>query len=530
MERIGFLSDRPAPLRRHAAWLLVSAAYLFASPYFEQLNNPNENVRVWATRAVAVHGVLEIDDVVREWGYVNDKAKNEPHVYSSKAPGVSLLGVPVLVAETKIDRWLGRPPLGKRAITFWLRLFAVKLPMLAFLWAFGRYAERATGSAFGRDLCVVALGLGTMLYPYGGLFVGHALAAAAAFGAFMLMDALPETRPARLPARLGAAGLLSGAAVVLEYQVLLVALALGVAALLWHRRRAIWFFAGTVPPAVALGAYHQALFGKPWAFPYANIENPVFARTAHAAGFHGLSWPQPAAFPAFLVSPAYGLFAFSPVLLPGLVGAVWMAWRGPSRREGYLVLAIALSMFLFLAGMSNWRAGWCVGPRYIAAVVPFLFLPILRLWPAIARRGWATAGLVGLTTVSVVLNVVSGAVYPHYPEALRNPVFQLAFPLVGQGYTPYGVGWALGLRGLAALLPLAVVVVGALALVAGGQRVPDWRRRLAHAAAAAGLAAVFLAALGQYARTPTPAEAHAQATVRSLWEPRAGIPDTHPRL
>ncbi|HSS37197.1 MAG TPA: hypothetical protein VLT58_00365, partial [Polyangia bacterium] len=471
-------------VRRHAAWVLVSAAYLFASPYFEQLNNPNENVRVWATRAVAVHGVLDLDGVIREWGYVNDKAKNERHVYSSKAPGVSLLGVPILVTEMKVDRWLGRPPPGKHAITFWLRLFAVKLPLCGFLWAFARYVERATGSPFARDLCVVALGLGTMLYPYGGLFVGHALAAAAAFGAFMLIDDDPA---AARPARLAAAGALAGAAVVLEYQVLLVALALAVAALIWHRRRGLWFIAGTLPPAVALGAYHQALFGKPWAFPYANIENPVFARTAHAAGFHGLSWPHLDAFPAFLFSPAYGLFAFSPVLLPGLVGAAWLAWRGPSRREGYLVLAITLSMFLFLAGMSNWRAGWCVGPRYIAAVVPFLFLPILRLWPAIARRGWATAGLVGLTIVSVVLNVVSGAVYPHYPEALRNPVFQLAFPLLAQGYTPYGAGWALGLRGLATLLPIAVAVAGALALVAGGEGPADWRRRLRHGGAAAGV-------------------------------------------
>ncbi|MES1157899.1 MAG: hypothetical protein ABUL67_02250, partial [Haliangium ochraceum] len=302
------------------------------------------------------------------------------------------------------------------------------------------------------------------------------------------------------------------------------------AALARYRRRGCWFLAGTGPPAVALGAYHQAIFGKPWAFPYANIENPVFARTAHAAGFHGLSWPQLDAFPAFLVSPAYGLFAFSPVLLPGLVGAAWMAGRGPSRRDGYLVLAIALAMFLFLAGMSNWRAGWCVGPRYITAVVPFLFLPILRLWPAIAGRGWATAGLVGLTIVSVVLNVVSGAVYPHYPEPLRNPVFQLAFPLLAQGYTPYGAGWVLGLRGLAALLPIAATVAGGLALVAGGVGPPDWRRRLAHAGVATGLAAVFLMLLGRYGQTPTPAEAHAQAMVRSLWEPRAGIPDAHPRL
>jgi hypothetical protein len=520
----------PSLLRRHAVWLLVSAAYLFASPYFEQLNNPNENVRVWATRAIAVHGVLNIDDVVREWGYVNDKAKNDRHVYSSKAPGVSFLGVPVLVTEMTVDRWLGRPPPGKQDITFWLRLFAVKLPMCAFLWAFARYAERATGSGFARDLCVVGLGLGTMLYAYGGLFVGHALAGAAAFGAFMSIDQAGDARPGSVAARLGGAGLLAGAAVVLEYQVLLVALALGVLALVRYRRRALWFPAGAVPPAVALGVYHRALFGKPWAFPYANIENPVFARTAHAAGFHGLSWPRLEAFPAFLVSPAYGLFAFSPVLLPGLVGAVWLAWRGPARRDGHLVLAIALSMFVFLAGMSNWRAGWCVGPRYIAAVVPFLFLPILRLWPAIARRWWATAALVGLTIVSVVLNVVSGAVYPHYPEALRNPVFQLAFPLVQQGYTPYGAGWALGLRGLAALLPIAVAVAGALGLVVADAGRANPRRRLAQAGVGAGVAAVLLAALGQYARTPTPAEAHDEATVRSLWEPRQGIPDAHRRL
>ena len=58
--------------------------------------------------------------------------------------------------------------------------------MLVFFWFFAGYVERKTGSALARDLLLVVLGLGTMLYPYGGMFVGHALAAAAAFGAFML--------------------------------------------------------------------------------------------------------------------------------------------------------------------------------------------------------------------------------------------------------------------------------------------------------------------------------------------------------
>ena len=120
-----------SPFRRHVAWGLCCAAYLIAAPYFERLNNPNENVRVWATRAIVAHHVLNIDDVQREWGWVNDKAKNEHHVYSGKAPGATFAGVPVLWVQTKLRQLVGWPPPGKHAATFWLRLFVVKLPLCA---------------------------------------------------------------------------------------------------------------------------------------------------------------------------------------------------------------------------------------------------------------------------------------------------------------------------------------------------------------------------------------------------------------
>jgi hypothetical protein len=515
-------------LRRHAAWFLVAGTTLVVSPYYERLNNPNENVRIWATRAIVGHHVLDIDAVVREWGYVNDKAKNDRHVYSSKAPGVTFLGVPVLFVETKLRALIGWPAPGKAEVTFWLRLFAVKLPLLAFLWAFARYVERRTGSALARDLLVVALGLGTMLYPYGGMFVGHALAAAATFSAFMLIDDPRKDQPtaARTAAlRIGAAGFLAAAAVALEYQAVLVAAALAVY-LAVRRRRALPAFAlGALSPAIALGAYHTALFGRPWILPYANIENPVFAATAHQAGFHGLSFPHPEAFPAFLISPAYGLFAFSPVLLAGLWGAITLAVRGP-RREGVLVLAIAGVLFLFLAGMSNWRAGWCVGPRYIATVAPFLLLPLIQLWRVLSR-GWGTAVIAGLTVPSVLLNVVSGALYPHYPEAFDNPVFDLAFPLLGAGYTPYGLGWLLGLRGLAAMAPVAVLVVAALALVVAGDD-PRPRRAAVHLARVAAIAGGFLLALSAYGRAPRAEETRAAATVRALWPPPLAPPRAAP--
>jgi hypothetical protein len=509
--------------RRHAAWLLVVLATLLVSPYFERLNNPNENVRVWATRAIVEHHVLNVDEVSREWGYVNDKAKNERHVYSSKAPGVSFLGVPVLFVQTKLRALCGWPAPNKRQATFWLRLFAVKLPIAAFLWAFAGYVERKTRSSLARDLLVVALGLGTLLYPYAGLFVGHALAAAAAFAAYMLLDPADDpggSAGAGANRGLAAAGLLAGLAVIFEYQAILVALVLATYAFARHRRRVLIFASGALPAVVALGTYHTALFGRPWTFPYANIENPVFARTAHQAGFHGLTLPDLATVPTFLFSPAYGLFTFSPVLALGAAGAIVLLVRGP-RREGALVAAICLCMFLFLAGMSNWRGGWCVGPRYITTVAPFLLVPLIELWPRLTELRWGTAAIVGLTIPSVFLNVVSGAVYPHYPEQLDNPVFDLALPLLGAGYVPYGLGWLLGLPGLWAMAPLAVIVLGAIALSASGDD-PRPREAGAHLAIGIAIAVAFLLPLSAYGRTPRAVEAQAAATVRALWDPPRG--------
>jgi len=140
------LDRRAAPARepllcRHAAWLLVTVAYLFVFPYYERINNPNENVRIWMTRAIVAHHVLNIDQVSREWGWVNDKATTGKHLYSSKAPGTSFLGVPVLFAETQLHRLIRLPPPTKRQTTLWLRVFSVELPMALFL-----FSSRATSS------------------------------------------------------------------------------------------------------------------------------------------------------------------------------------------------------------------------------------------------------------------------------------------------------------------------------------------------------------------------------------------------
>ncbi|HVX93895.1 MAG TPA: hypothetical protein VHK47_03200 [Polyangia bacterium] len=509
--------------RRSAVWLLVTLAYLFAFPYYERLNNPNENARTWATRAIVEHGVLNIDAEEREWGYVNDKCKNDKHVYSGKAPGASFLGVPVLAVVTKIRHLQGRPSPGKMETTFWLRLFAVKVPLCVFFWFFARYVERLTGSRQARDVLLAALGLGTLMYPYGGLFVGHALAAAAACGAYMLLAPAsgPGARRGGLDPRLVGAGLLAGATVVFEYQAAFVVAALTVYAVHRYRRESVAYFLGAAPMAVGLGAYHTAIFGRPWRFPFGNVENPEFLRRDHSAGFHGLALPKLPALGASLFAPDYGLFVFSPILAVGLLAALALLPRRP-RRDAALVVAASALMFLFLAGMSNWRAGWCVGPRYITTVAPFLVLGVAFAWAVIQRRTWLMAPTLGLVIVSVFLNVVSGAVYPHYPEVFDNPVFDLTLPVLRAGYAPYSFGWLLGLRGLASVAPLALVVLGALGLGLAGEA-PRPPRRWARISGALAVAALCLLALSAYGRKPSPGEQSSAAFVRATWEPQPAI-------
>ena len=495
---------------RHLVWVLVSLAYLTVFPFYQRINNPNENVRIWMTRAIVDLHELSINRACQKWGYVNDKVIVDGRLYAGKAPGASFLGVPVYAVQRTVARWVGIKELSQRSITLALRLFGVGVPLSIFLFFYARYVERLTRSAAARDLLVAALGLGTILYPYGVIFVGHALGAALCFSGFMLLSTEPSRAPRR--SRLAWAGALVGFSVFFEYQIGIAAIVLGVYAFARHRREAIFFALGALPAIFAFGAYHTVVFGRPWGLPYSHIENPVFAQLPKQVGL-----PSPRAALSVLFSIDLGLFVFSPFLLVGLVGAIAQAARG-DRLEGAAILAVTAGMVLFVATLPNWHPGWCVGPRYISVVAPFLTTGIAYAWRSTRWRFGLSLLTAGLVIPSVVLNVVSGAVYPHYPEAFDNPVFDLTIPLLRDGYVPYSLGWWLGMRGLMSLLPLAVIVVSAIAPgVAGEDR--RLRRWPIHACLALAIGALFLVPLSRYGRAPRAAEAHDTELVRSTWEP-----------
>jgi hypothetical protein len=489
-------------------WAAVAAAYLVIFPYYRALENPNENVRVYATRALAHHGTWALTEVIAAWGNVTDTAAVGGVRYSSKAPGTTLLGVPVHFVHDRLGLLLtGHSP--SLAASIWvLRVFTVIGPLLAFLWLFGRRVQAETESEAARDLLILGLGLGTMFYPYGLAFVGHAQSAALLFGAYL---ALPVATPDRR--RLLLAGLLAGLSVVFEYQALLAAVVVAIFVLVTWRQHALWFALGALLPALLLGVYHAALFGGPFELPYAHLDDANYTLYHHSQGFLGLGRPRARVLQAAFLSVDYGLFIYSPFLACGFGAALWATVRRGTRPQA-LVLAVTCVMAVFLSGMANWRGGWCAaGPRYIAVVVPFLAYALALSWKDVWQpRPWARAGLLALVLVSVVACALSG-LFPHFPVQLDNPLFDLVAPLMLKGFVPHSLGTALGVPGLLALLPWAGALV--VAIVGVARRFADGRR----VAAACAVAAMLVTALGFYGRD-TREDARVRTFIEQQWEPR----------
>jgi len=525
---------------------LVAFLYFATWPFHHGLNNPNEMVRVYMTKALVDHGTPAIDAVVREWGPVDDKAIHQGHLYAAKAPLQSLVGVPVY-------EWLiSRGTLAdKRRVTTRLRWWSSTLPGLALAFALAAWA-RARAPALGATRRIgtalgLALALGTMLYPYALTFTGHILAAATAGGAYLGAMALsrcpPDTRRARTLALL--TGALAGAAPFAEYPAALVALPSLLGAL-WvtpPRSRlalAARLAAGAAAP-LALGLYvHWMCWGSPFATAYSFLQNRGYARV-HGSGFFGVGLPKGEALWGALFSPETGLFFYSPVLLVGLVAASMSALglRVPAAPDGTsssdepgrpldrrlaVVALVACGLeFLFIAGHRGWRGGWTVGPRYIIGVVPVLGVWTIEAVARPALRRMAAP----LAAASILITGPAAALYPHLPDAYTNPVGAFLWPSYRAGLGTYGIAHSLGLTGHAAnlvhLLPLIVAALYvALADVvlrdARGARPP--RSTLVEPVASAAAVGLLLFGIALIPERDPPAAARETTRLWGFWEPR----------
>jgi hypothetical protein len=472
---------------KRTALLIFLVLLLGYGYFFPRWAEWNQNSRMDLTLAIVEQGTITIDDYYENTG---DYAVYGGHVYTDKAPGTSFLGVPTyfvfrLVADTPPVQALLHRLDGSQALVSTLReggsglleqkvyfaaaLYAttfvtVSLPSAllgALLYLFmGRLFTPKSERILERVALTLAYGLATVVFPYSTVFYGHQIAAALLFFAFYL---LYRVRQGEISHHwLWGVGGLLGLAVLTEFPALILMVILALYALWFLDRKweIIKLGLGGLPFALILGWYNVSAFGSPFSSSYRYLGRfPEISNT----GFLGFSRPSLEALWGVTFSPYRGLFFLSPFLLLAIPG-FWYLFRSHRwRAEAALWLGLVLAQLALISAWYDWRGGFAIGPRNLLTILPFLMLPAafcVRSWqgkPLLPALAW---GLVAISFGLVWVASVSGQEFA--PVVIANPLIDFFWPKFRAGDIARNLGMVVGLSSWYSLLPLILVLGGAL--------------------------------------------------------------------
>jgi hypothetical protein len=163
------------------------------------------------------------------------------------------------------------------------------------------------------------------------------------------------------------------------------------------------------------------------------------------------------------------------------------------------------------------RGGWSAGARQLVGMLPFAACLAAVGFELAGRRLFTRVLACGAVLASAIVFFVAATTYPHWPDGLRNPLYELSFPLLAQGYAVHSLGTWVGLHGLWSLLPLYLLAfAGCAYLLFRGIRRPALVLGLAGV-----LAIGIVASYGYFPRTGGYAKT-AWGWITATWEPRRG--------
>ena len=453
----------------------------------------NETVRFATTVRLIENGTVELGPYAAR---TNDVATYHGRFYNDKAPGVSLLLAPIyaLVRLVSSDFDVARHA---------CRLLS--LTLLALFTAFFLWHRLIAWGLPGRLSLVAACGfvISSTAWPFFTMLYGHGFAACLILiGILLLVEYRKRNGELRL---LAFSGLCFGSSIAIEYPTALLGVCAGLYLISFERRvgRVALFVAlGAVLPALICGGFNYAAFGNPFHFGYSEEKYAYFSRHM-SRGLMGAGLPRLDNLYLLLLSPAKGLFFWSPFLLFGLAGMIVMIARQP--REGFLLFGMFLSSALFFSGYYEASGAASLGPRHLAPLVGPLVLAGAWL---IGRAGprWRGA-YVGAAIFSSLLMSSGQFSEPQMPDRVVNPLWEFAVPMLAGGGGP---GNLLGLPDRFAWPLALLLLVGLWVSVFLHADYAEPKLSLARAASVLGFAllAAFYLGLGPHLGETEPGMLH----------------------
>jgi PA14 domain len=444
--------------RRHRVELLLLLLLWSTFAYFYQATQQNETVRFDLTRAIVQDRTVAINKYWFNSADVIHYSRNgEDRVYSNKAPGTSLLAIPgflIASAILKVAVAAGLPQGIYWHLVAYVTIIST-VSLLSALAAVGMYLvlKRMTGDVGFSLLAVLAVWLGTLMFPFSTLFFSHAQAAAQLALAFYLLfrvrnDGLDSVRRTQVFFLL--AGVMLGFTFATEYPTVLLGGILTVYGL-WIivRQKTTRQSKASLAGALALGlligggvlaVYNLAAYGKVIYLPYEAYAKPGSPFPTYTQGLMGMRWPGVRNFLSALAAVSiyppigllyiklerWGLYACNPVLWLALPGLGLMLFRRQWRAEGIVVAAMIVAYMLFITSYGtsiyDWGGGGYIGSRHLVPLLPFLTLP---LYFGARKLKWVFYPLFAL---SVFYMLIGTAVEPRVNYPIAVPARDLHLP------------------------------------------------------------------------------------------------------
>lgn len=390
-------------------------------------NRGNELARIATTCAIVESGTFVIDsyrDLTADWSLSGG------HYYSNKAPIPALLATPFYFVQYHLKTFLGLPTGTLEARNEAMQVakfFTTTLPtLLALALLFYVLLNRFHLAPLTALAVCSAWAVGSLSLVYSVMFFGHQTAAAflaiAVCATILELDRrTPRFRVIFL------AGTAAGISVGSDY-IAAIPVMVWTIWLLWRTasltgRQAIrgaWILGGA-GPALVLMAYHYACFGSPFKTPYAlDVMNPQFIPLNVLTPF------DPGRLYQITLSPWRGFFFANPVWILSFLGLANLIWRRKFAADAEILAAAVawIATWGYLTLLPGSFGGWCIGPRYIVAILPlaaFLLIAPARTMP----RAFFL-----LLQISAIMMLLVALVDPLPDERMMNPWTQRLIPFL----------------------------------------------------------------------------------------------------